>query len=107
MAGPFSVGFSIDFGGGVIVTMAESASGSTYPIIDHNGTRWTIKSGQVAMNGQIDSRTQDVIGLAYYSHVIYYRTATYWRKRANGSWIATPDPTPVAPGPLHLGPTIR
>lgn len=93
-----------------IIQSVESANnlvvlaGSTTPVIDQTGEKFTITSGgQVAVNGVTDTGTANVTALAYVNHTVWYHTAAgLWFSKtiSTGAWIP-PGGTLTSPLPAE------
>ena len=92
------------------------AAGSSAPIVDATGNKWTITSGaQVAVNGNADTTTAGVIELAYVNGTIWQENGAklWWGEtQPNASWAPTagtavsPLPAPPAPPPKSPNDTV-
>ena len=86
------------------------AAGSSAPIVDAAGNKWTITSGgQVAINGNADTTTAGVVQLAYVNGTIWQENSAklWWGEtQPNASWspqagtAVSPLPAPPPPPPV-------
>lgn len=84
--------------------LAESPNGSSIPIIDSNGTAWTIIEARVAQNNVVDKNTANVAVLLYWDRVVYHvNWSSEWYMWIDSGWIATTDPREEEP-PEPSGP---
>ena len=68
-------------------------------IVDAAGTRWSLRGGQVVVNGIVDQTSRDVLVLAYEHGRIWQENAArlWWSKSSPGDSWSPPYGTPVSP----------
>ncbi len=84
------------------VTDTVVKAGSTAAIVDAAGNSWTITaSGQVAVNGTIDTLTGGVVELAYVNGTIWQQNTSklWWGKTSSNTAWTPPTGTSISPLP--------
>jgi hypothetical protein len=76
---------------------ATSLSGSMIisgaRLVDSAGNGWTVSAGVIALNGSVQTETQQVAVLLYHDDVIYQENRQcMWWSWTNGAWVASAKP---------------